>query len=124
MEVKLIKIVEYAHEVSHEWRRRRVFRGLSLIDAHLNPDPLLLAAAEHHGEPASSPCPHCGSEDLRVVKWVYSDLLGRRSGTARSDEEIARLVDEVGPITVHFVEVCRPCGWNFLLKEVTACLPR
>lgn len=57
---------------------------------------------------------------MQEVKWVYGEKLGRRTGTARSQEEIERMVEEVGPITVHFVEVCPACKWNHLLKEVTA----
>lgn len=117
--------VTYAHEVSHEWRRRTVLKRLLLADAHrFHADHLLLAAAEHHGRATDRNCPVCASPDLREVAWVYSEKLGRRSGTARRDDEIARLVAEVGPITVHFVEVCPHCHWNFLLKEVTAHEPR
>lgn len=123
--------VVYAHEVSHEWHRRTVLKGLKGFNglkhnrAHrFDADHLLLAAAEHHGRDTDRSCPVCASPDLREVTWVYSEKLGRRSGTARRDDEIARLVAEVGPITVHFVEVCPRCHWNFLLKEVTAREPR
>lgn len=117
--------VAYVHEVSHEWRRRTVLKGLLLADApRFHADHLLLAAAQHHGRDTDRSCPVCAAPDLREVTWVYSEKLGRRSGTARRDEEIARLVAEVGPITVHFVEVCPRCHWNFLLKEVTALQPR
>lgn len=112
---------EYIHEVSHEWQRRVALRqGHSLIDAHCDADFLLRAAAEHHGTDAPRPCPVCESDALRVVTWVHSENLGRRTNTARSEEEIDRLVAEVGPITVHVVEVCPTCKWNFLLKELTA----
>lgn len=113
----------FEHEVSHEWQRRSALRALHLgharIDDYCDADFLLRAAAEHHGTDSPRPCPVCG-ETMRNVKWVYSEKLGRRTGTARSDEEIARLVGEVGPITVHIVEVCPHCKWNHLLKEVTA----
>ncbi|OEY04762.1 hypothetical protein A0K93_06545 [Corynebacterium sp. BCW_4722] len=116
-------MVRYVHEVSHEWRRRntlRAFRqGHVLIDELCDADFLLRAAAEHHGDASISNCPVCG-EAMRDVKWVYSEKLGRRTGTARSDDEIERMVEEVGPITVHVVEVCQHCKWNHLLKEFTA----
>lgn len=117
--------VIYAHEISHEWRRRTVLKGLDQHRPHrFQADHLLLAAAQHHGRDTERNCPVCSSPELREVTWVYSEKLGRRSGTARRDDEIARLVAEVGPITVHFVEVCPHCHWNFLLKEVTAREPR
>lgn len=116
-------MVRYVHEVSHEWRRRntlRAFRqGHVLIDELCDADFLLRAAAEHHGDASISNCPVCG-EAMRDVKWVYSEKLGRRTGTARSDDEIERMVEGVGPITVHVVEVCQHCKWNHLLKEFTA----
>lgn len=90
-----------------------------LYDDACDADFILRAAAEHHGTDAGRDCPVCGAA-LREVKWVYSEKLGRRTGTARSTEEIERMVGEVGPVTVHFVEVCRSCKWNHLLKEVTA----
>lgn len=117
------RMFNFEHEVSHEWQRRTALRELSQgrlrVDDACDADFLLRAAAEHHGVDSPRPCPVCGAP-MREVKWVYSEKLGRRTGTARSDEEIDRLVAEVGPITVHVVEVCAACKWNHLLKEVTA----
>lgn len=119
----MVRAVYYGNEVSHEWQRRTVLRQLQagqlLYDDYCDADFLLRAAAEHHGEDSPRPCPVCG-EQMRDVRWVYSERLGRRSGTARSEDEIARMVAEVGPITVHIVEACGHCKWNFLLKELTA----
>ncbi|GAB3078574.1 DUF5318 family protein [Corynebacterium aquatimens] len=108
------------HEISHEWLRRTTLRDYhagripreQLCDA----DFLLKAAAKYHGVESPRRCPICES-DMHDVLWVHSDNLGRKSNTARSAEEIALLIDEVGPITVHRVEVCRSCGWNHLLVE-------
>lgn len=120
--------IVYTNELSHEWQRRTTLRdlhqGLLLADAYLDADHLLITAARFHGFEAQVACPVCKQDALRYVRWVYGDNLGRRSGTARDEAEIARLVEEVGPITVHLVEVCESCKWNFLLKEVTAQLPR
>ncbi|WKD58347.1 hypothetical protein CAPI_09120 [Corynebacterium capitovis DSM 44611] len=119
----MARVFAYSQEVSHEWRRRATLRefreGLLPLDELCDADFLLKAAARFHGEPSPRPCPICGKE-LRVVKWVYGDRLGRRAGTARQDDEIEQLVAEFGPISVHFVEVCPHCSWNHLLKEVTA----
>ncbi|WP_288832631.1 DUF5318 family protein [uncultured Corynebacterium sp.] len=113
----------YSREISHEWQRRTTLReyarGRVPADALCDADFLLRAAAEFHGAPSPRPCPICGSE-MRDVSWVYGDALGRRSGTARDDSEIDALVAEVGPITVHVVEVCLHCRWNHLLREMTA----
>ena len=109
--VTIAQMFVYEGEVSHEWRRRHALRELNAGRMRI--------AAEHHGTASPRPCPICGAE-LREITWVYSEKLGRRTGTARSAEEIDRMVHEVGPITVHFVEVCRDCKWNHLLKEVTA----
>lgn len=110
-------------EVSHEWERRTTLRAYrasrvrreDICDA----DFLLKAAAEHHGTDAPRDCPVCAAQ-MREVLWIYGDNLGRRSGTARSAEEIDDIVAEVGPVTVHRVEVCRSCGWNHLLVEAQA----
>lgn len=121
--VTIAQMFVYEGEVSHEWRRRHALcelnAGRMRIDDACDADFILRAAAEHHGTASPRPCPICGAE-LREITWVYSEKLGRRTGTARSAEEIDRMVHEVGPITVHFVEVCRDCKWNHLLKEVTA----
>ncbi|WP_249399758.1 DUF5318 family protein [Corynebacterium qintianiae] len=113
----------YSREVSHEWRRRMTLKdfrkGRVRPEDVCDADFLLRAAADHHGTVTPRACPIC-SEPMREVSWIYGDNLGRRSGTARSEEEIDRIVSEVGPVTVHVVEVCGHCRWNHLLKEVTA----
>ena len=82
-------------------------------------DFLLKAAGEHHGTPSARPCPIC-AKSMDDVLWIYGDNLGQRSGTARSEDEIDQIIAQVGPITVHRVEVCRTCGWNHLLAEAQA----
>ncbi|WJY69057.1 DUF5318 family protein [Corynebacterium auris] len=116
-------MIAYSQEISHEWQRRTLLRefnqGRVPVDAICDADFLLRAAAQFHGTDSARPCPVC-ERDMREVLWVYGDNLGRRSGTARSAEEVEALVAEVGPITVHVVEVCQHCSWNHLLREVTA----
>ncbi|PMC64749.1 hypothetical protein CJ203_03570 [Corynebacterium tuscaniense] len=110
-------------EVSHEWERRmtlREFHAGRIPQAELcDADFLLKAAGEHHGTDSTRPCPICESV-MQDVLWIYGDNLGRRSGTARSEAEIEEITAQVGPITVHRVEVCRHCGWNHLLTEARA----
>lgn len=57
---------------------------------------------------------------MRNILWVYGEDLGRRSGSARSEAEIEELIHEVGPFTVHKVEVCGTCRWNHLLSTSEA----
>ena len=99
----------YSREVSHEWRRRTILKdfvaGRLTAEEVCDADFLLRAAAEHHGIDAARPCPIC-AQTMREVKWIHGENLGRRSGTARSAEEIDTIVGEVGPVTVHVVEVC------------------
>lgn len=113
----------FANEVSHEWLRRATVReyraGKIRREDICDADFLLKAAGRHHGTDSPRPCPVCESS-MRDVLWVYGDNLGRRSGSARTSDEIARLIDEVGPFSVHRVEVCDNCGWNHLLSTATA----
>jgi len=120
---KLSVMFRFEGEVSHEWERRAVLRDFQagrvqreeLCDA----DFLLKAAGRHHGVDSARPCPICEAV-MRDVLWIYGDNVGRRSGTARSIDEIDGIVAEVGPVTVHRVEVCERCGWNHLLTESQA----
>ncbi len=89
-------------------------------DAICDADFLLVTAGRYHGQPSDHPCPVCGGTDLRTVLWVYGEDIGRASGSARSEEEIAKLVSGHRECTVHTVEVCPDCRWNHLLKAVTA----
>ncbi|RSZ61435.1 hypothetical protein EAH68_13275 [Corynebacterium hylobatis] len=112
------------NEISHRFARQDLLRrwraGEASRDEVCDADFLLVTAATYHGEPAGYPCPVCGSEDLRIVQWIHGEQLGRMSGTARSDEEIAAIVATGREVTVHTVEVCPTCRWNHLLKAVTA----
>ena len=128
-EVKVEKVsgttpaVAYKHKVSHEWERAATLRELragripqeSVCDA----DFLLRAAATHHGVDVTRACPICGGA-LRNTRWVYGETLGRRAGSARSEQEIAEFVAEGLEFTVHTVEVCIGCRWNHLLSSEVA----
>ncbi|WP_169872653.1 DUF5318 family protein [Corynebacterium cystitidis] len=116
-------VIVYSQQISHEWERRNLLRHVhagrvpraNVCDA----DFLLVTAAKFHGWASARPCPLCEAE-MRNVKWIYSEKLGRRSGTARNDDEIADITAEVGELTVHTVEVCPSCRWNHLLVEEQA----
>ncbi|GAB3696247.1 DUF5318 family protein [Corynebacterium nasicanis] len=116
--------VVYRNEVSHRFARAELLRrwraGEASREEVCDADFLLRTAAEYHGVPAGYPCPVCGAEDLRIVRWIHGEQLGRMAGTARSEEEIARIVATGKEATVHTVEVCPRCHWNHLLTAVTA----
>lgn len=78
----------------------------------------LVAAARFHGDVAPERCPICKGENLRVVKWIFGDNLGRRSGTACGDIELSGIVKEYGSCTVKEVEVCPDCKWSFLIRSL------
>ncbi|SQH98220.1 Uncharacterised protein [Corynebacterium minutissimum] len=122
MSAKATVTVAYRNEVSYEWERAQHLRdfraGRMSRDELCDADFLLRAAAEHHGVDMHKSCPIC-EHDLRLTRWVYGDSLGRRAGSARSEQEIADLVAEGLEFTVHAVEVCPACRWNHLLRAAT-----
>lgn len=124
----------YRNLLSHALQRRRVLRRLKagLIEREdvCDADGILVAAAEFHGEESPTPCPVCG-KPLKDVMWVYGasapsatvagELVENPSGTARSEAELEALIDQhfqrspkAEPLSVHWVEVCPRCRWNFL----------
>lgn len=114
--------MERRNEVSYEWERAQHLRDFQAgrlgRDELCDADFLLRAAAEHHGVDMHKACPICG-QGLRLTHWVYGDALGRRSGSARREREIADIAAEGLEFTVHDVEVCPACRWNHLLRAAT-----
>lgn len=108
-------------EVDHHLQRlhllRRWEQGTVRTEELNDADFLLKTAAQFHGYSTRKECPLCHRAGLREVLWMYGDNLGQRSGTARTWEEIAGICQEGLPLTVHTVEVCPQCGWNYLLVE-------
>lgn len=85
--------------------------------------PRLLSSAEVLGQAVDRPCPVCGRHDLRETQWIHGDVLGEKSGTARSVREINGVIDALvnahqdAEFSVHTVEVCMKCRWNHLIRE-------
>jgi hypothetical protein len=77
-------------------------------------DPLLLRAAERHGEPVDEPCPICRKPPLTLLTYVFGDELGIYSGRIKRSRELEPMALEYSAFDVHVVEVCRACGWNHL----------
>ena len=109
----------YRNEVSHKLARRHLLaqwnQGTITKDTVCDADFLLITAANFHGHPVARPCPICDAPELQEMLWIFGEELGRMSGTARNEEEIAALTARGFTFTVHTVEVCPACGWNHIL---------
>ncbi|GAB3913234.1 DUF5318 domain-containing protein [Kibdelosporangium lantanae] len=79
--------------------------------------PYLLRAAKFHGQPTDVTCPVCRKEPLTLVSWIYGDELKHASGSARTQDELAKLANLYAEFTVYAVEVCRTCSWNHLVQS-------
>ncbi len=113
--LRVLKDVNHGLQRLHLLRRWKA--GLVTTEELSDADFLLITAAQFHGYSTAKECPLCHREGLREVLWVYGGSLGKRSGTARTWEEIVSLCQEGESLTVHTVEVCPQCGWNYLLEE-------
>ena len=117
-------MVEFQGQISHRFARAKTLAAWRANkvkqDTICDADSLLLAAAKFHGVPASTPCPICNKTNLREVLWVYGDVLKRAAGSARSLTEIEQFAAAGLTFTVHRVEVCTNCKWNYLLMTAIA----
>ncbi|GEE00727.1 hypothetical protein nbrc107696_11730 [Gordonia spumicola] len=86
-------------------------------------DTYLLRAAKFHGQSTDRPCPVCRKEQVTLVSWLFGGSAGGPSGTARSESEIGLLATRSPEFTVHVVEVCRTCRWNYLIQSYVAGVP-
>ena len=111
-------------EVSHRMQRRAVLRAVeagelsqrSVCDAHRE----LVRAGTHIGESAEEPCPVCGSDRLRHVRYVFTGRGGRGKGDggqAIPSLKWERTLQRLGDVKVYLVEVCIECHWHHLLES-------
>lgn len=109
------------HLVDYALQRRallaEVYSGRTPTMEVCDANPYLLRAAKFHGEATTTTCPLCRKEPLTHVCWVFGDLLGSASGSARAPEELARMAGLFREFTVYVVEVCRSCHWNHLVQS-------
>lgn len=127
--------------VEHRLQRlqtlRRVRSGALSRGRVQDASPELVSSAEVLGVPQAAPCPLCGRRTLREVLWIHGEVLGEKSGTARSVREVRSVIAELksrlasacpdttvndsesAEISIHTVEVCTRCRWNCLLQEET-----
>lgn len=101
----------------------RVRTGQTSLDTVCDADPYLVRAAKFHGRQTDEVCPVCRKEQVTWVSWVFGEHLGRVHGSARSTAEIQDLDASAREFTVHVVEVCRTCRWNYLVQSYVAGLP-
>ena len=115
------QIVDYA--LQRRARLAEVHSGRTAVADVCDASPYLLRAAKFVSAWSSAVCPVCRKEQVTLVSWVFGDRLGQVSGSARSNEEIARLDASAEEFSVHVVEVCRTCSWNHLVQSYVAGLP-
>ena len=107
--------------VDYSLQKRALLRGVysgrvgtyEVCDA----SPYLKSAARFHGEPTEVRCPVCRRENLTNVHYVYGDELKTSAGQARALAELPVLAMTVSEFRVYVVEVCRACGWNYLVEQ-------
>lgn len=111
--------MEQRRVIDYGLRRRAVLRAIA--DGEESPESVrdattyLLSAANYHGEIVDQPCPLCAATPLRRVHWIFGDAVGPASGSARSLAELEVLAATTAEFTVHVVEVCTQCHWNYLV---------
>jgi hypothetical protein len=59
----------------------------------------------------------CRKEPLTHVYWVFGDEIKHLAGSARVPDELESMAGTFGEFSVHQVEVCRTCSWNYLLSS-------
>lgn len=97
--------------LAREVRKGRVARE-QVCDAH----PELIRAATNVGTAASSPCPICDEDGMRLVTYVFGARLpkhGRCVSSAKEMRELDRRHDE---LSAYVVEACICCHWHHLLR--------
>ena len=93
----------------NEFRRGRLSQE-QVCDAH----PELIRAAKNVGTEASTPCPICEEDQLRLVTYVFGPRLpahGRCVTTAKEMTALNRRKDE---LSAYVVEACVACRWHHL----------
>lgn len=107
--------------VDYSLRRRAVLReyaaGRLDRDEVCDAQSYLKQAARFHGEVSGESCPICGAAGLTLVHFVYGDNWKVGSGQAKTAREVVSMADRMTDFNVYVVEVCEPCGWNYLRES-------
>jgi hypothetical protein len=105
-------------------QRRAVLRAVgsgevtraAACDAHRE----LVRAGTHIGAPAGEPCPVCGADRLRHVRYVFTGRAAKgrgEGGRAIPHDKWEDTLHRLGDVKVYLVEVCIECRWHHLLES-------
>jgi rubredoxin len=107
--------------VDYALGRRALLAGVSCgrveVGEVCDASSYLRRAARFHGVPTETTCPLCRKEPLTHVYWVFGEVLGTIANSARTPPELEDLAARFAEFTVHQVEVCRTCSWNYLIAS-------
>jgi uncharacterized protein DUF5318 len=109
------QVVDYA--LRRRALLREVYSGRVGTYEVCDASPYLQSAARFHGEPTEQRCPVCRREHLTHVHYIYGDELKNSAGQARRVAELPQLAMTFREVQVYVVEVCRGCGWNYLVEQ-------
>lgn len=112
------QIIDFSLKRKHVLDRIRI--GMVPRTDYQDADYFLVEAAKNYGVKSASSCPICDRSFLFEVSWIYGDSLKKQSGTARTPAEILDFAENFPEFTVHVVEVCKLCNWNYLLYSYRA----
>jgi rubredoxin len=109
------QVVDYA--LRRRALLREVYSGRVGTYEVCDASPYLRSAARFHGEPTDVRCPVCRREHLTNVHYIYGEELKTSAGQARRLSELPRVAATYHEVRVYVVEVCRGCGWNYLVEQ-------
>jgi hypothetical protein len=95
----------------NEFRRGRL-RQDQVCDAH----PELIRAAKNIGTEATSSCPICAEQSLRLVTYVFGPRLPAHGRCVSTAKELNTLNGRTEELTAYVVEACIDCKWHHLLR--------
>lgn len=93
----------------NEYKRKRLSQE-QVCDAH----PELIRAAKNVGTEASSPCPICEEDQLRLVTYVFGPRLPAHGKCVTTAKEMRALDRRHEELSAYVVEACVACRWHHL----------
>lgn len=97
----------------HKFRTGQISRA-EVCDA----SPELFRVAESFGDAQQRPCPICGESSLVNVTFAFGKGLPKMGRAVGSNGELDQIRQARESVDFYVVEVCRDCGWNFLLRKI------
>jgi hypothetical protein len=93
----------------NEYKRKRLSQE-QVCDAH----PELIRAAKNVGTAASTPCPICEEDQLRLVTYVFGPRLPAHGKCVTTAKEMRALDRRHEELSAYVVEACVACRWHHL----------